>query len=99
MLVLTRRIGEEIVIGDNIRVVVLRAKGDRIQIGVQAPPAIAVDRAEIHERRRLSLTQRDEHSATQSGFFRRATFVDGSRTAEPPPEVLAESTQLDEPFA
>ena len=51
MLVLTRRVGEEIVIDGSIRVVVVGAKGDRIRIGVKAPESVRVDRQEIHDRR------------------------------------------------
>jgi carbon storage regulator len=50
MLVLTRKIGEEIVIDGNIRVVVSGIKGDRVRIGIIAPPEVRVDREEIHRR-------------------------------------------------
>jgi len=52
MLVLTRRPGEEIVIDGNIRITVVSVKGDRIRIGIDAPPSVVVDRQEIHERRK-----------------------------------------------
>jgi len=51
MLVLTRRVGEEIVIDGNIRVVVVAVQGERVRLGITAPPFVAVDRAEIHARR------------------------------------------------
>ena len=51
MLVLARRIGEEIVIGDNISVTVVAVQGDRVRLGIKAPPSVCVDRKEIHERR------------------------------------------------
>jgi len=51
MLVLSRRPGEEIIINGNIRVTVVSVKGDRVRIGIEAPPSIQVDRAEIHARR------------------------------------------------
>ncbi len=51
MLVLSRRVGEEIVINDNIRVTVVAVKGDRVRLGVVAPREVTVDRAEVHERR------------------------------------------------
>jgi carbon storage regulator len=51
MLVLTRRLGEEIVIDDDIRVTVTAIQGDKIRLGVTAPKFITVDRAEVHERR------------------------------------------------
>lgn len=52
MLVLTRRPGEEIVIDGNIRLTVISVKGDRVRIGIDAPPSVVVDREEIHERRK-----------------------------------------------
>lgn len=51
MLVLTRRIGEEIVINGNIRVTVVAVKGDRVRLGVAAPANVPVDREEVHQRR------------------------------------------------
>ena len=51
MLVLTRRIGEQIVIDGNIRVMVIGVKGDKVQLGTSAPPSVTVDRSEVHERR------------------------------------------------
>jgi len=52
MLVLTRRIGETIVIGNAVSVTVLEVKGERVRLGIAAPPSVLVDREEIHERRR-----------------------------------------------
>lgn len=49
-LVLTRRIGETIVIGDDIRLTVLGVKGFQVRVGVEAPEEVAVNRLEIHER-------------------------------------------------
>ncbi|MHB1424598.1 MAG: carbon storage regulator [Gemmataceae bacterium] len=54
MLVLTRRLGEEIVIDGNIRITVVSVKGDRVRIGIEAPPTVLIDRQEIHERRQHS---------------------------------------------
>ena len=54
MLVLTRRPGEQIVIDGNIRVTVVSVKGDRVRIGIEAPPTVLVDREEIHARRQHS---------------------------------------------
>ena len=51
MLVLSRRPGEEVVIAGNIRVTIIAAKGDRVRIGIAAPPSVTVDRKEIHDRR------------------------------------------------
>jgi carbon storage regulator len=52
MLVLTRRIGEEIVINDNIRVTVVSIEGGKVRLGIAAPPEVRVDRQEVHERRK-----------------------------------------------
>jgi carbon storage regulator len=51
MLVLSRKIGEEIVIGDNIRIKVLAVDGGKVRIGIVAPKDVIVDRQEIHEKR------------------------------------------------
>jgi carbon storage regulator len=51
MLVLTRKDGEEIVIGDNIRIKIVDIHGGKVRIGITAPKDVAVDRQEIHEKR------------------------------------------------
>jgi carbon storage regulator len=50
MLVLTRRVGEEIIIGDNIRVTITAVKGDKVRVGITAPPEVRVDREEVFRR-------------------------------------------------
>jgi carbon storage regulator len=50
MLVLTRKDGEEVVIDDGIRITVVAVKGDRVRIGVTAPPELRVDREEVRQR-------------------------------------------------
>ena len=52
MLVLTRRIGEEIIIDGNIRVVVTAIDGSKARIGIVAPKDVRIDREEVHQRRR-----------------------------------------------
>jgi carbon storage regulator len=51
MLVLTRRVGEEIVIDGDIRITVTAVQGERVRIGVTAPASVRVDRREVHARR------------------------------------------------
>jgi carbon storage regulator len=50
MLILSRKLGEEIVIDGNIRVVVLGLKGTLVRLGVDAPRNVTVNRSEIEER-------------------------------------------------
>ena len=50
MLILTRRIGEKIIIGDNIEVAILGIRGQQVRLGIVAPPDISVHRQEIHDR-------------------------------------------------
>ena len=50
MLILTRRVGETLIIGDKVTVTVLGVKGSQVRIGVNAPKDVAVHRQEIYER-------------------------------------------------
>jgi carbon storage regulator len=52
MLVLTRKVGERIHIGEGIVLTVVRIQGDRVRLGVTAPPDVAVHREEIRDRMR-----------------------------------------------
>jgi len=50
MLILTRRIGETVVIGDEVDVIVLGVKGNQVRLGVKAPKEVTVHREEIYQR-------------------------------------------------
>lgn len=50
MLILTRRVGETVVVGDEITITVLGIKGNQIRCGINAPKRVAVHREEIYER-------------------------------------------------
>jgi len=50
MLVLSRRLGEQIIIGGEIRITVVAVQGNKVRIGITAPPDIRVDREEISQR-------------------------------------------------
>ena len=50
MLILTRKIGESLIIGDDVEITVLSVRGNQAKLGVNAPKEIAVHRQEIYER-------------------------------------------------
>ena len=50
MLILTRRISESVIIGDNVKVTVLGVKGNQVRLGVDAPKSVSVHREEIYQR-------------------------------------------------
>jgi carbon storage regulator len=54
MLILTRRVGETLMIGDEVTVTILGVKGNQVRVGINAPKSVAVHREEIYERIKLS---------------------------------------------
>jgi carbon storage regulator len=64
MLILTRRDGESVLIGDEVTITVLRVKGNQVRLGVNAPKNVTVQRAEISERVRAEAA--DSASANRS---------------------------------
>ena len=50
MLILTRRVGETVMIGNDVTVTVLGVKGNQVRVGINAPKTVAVHREEIYER-------------------------------------------------
>jgi carbon storage regulator len=62
MLILTRRVGETVMIGNEVTVTVLGVKGNQVRVGVNAPKDVAVHREEIYER-----IKREEDQDPRSG--------------------------------
>ncbi len=56
MLILTRRVSETLMIGDDVTVTVLGVKGNQVRIGINAPTDVAVHREEIYDRIKLQET-------------------------------------------
>lgn len=61
MLILTRRVGERLVIGDDIVIEVLGVKGNQVRIGVDAPKDTRVDREEIRKRIQAEMSRGRKH--------------------------------------
>lgn len=61
MLILTRRVGETLMIGDQVSVTVLGVKGNQVHIGVNAPKEVSVHREEIYQRIQHERAMHDEH--------------------------------------
>ena len=62
MLILKRRVGENLMVGDEVTVTVLGVKGNQVRIGVNAPKDVSVHREEIYQR-----IQKEKSDAQQSG--------------------------------
>jgi carbon storage regulator len=64
MLVLTRKVGEQIVIDSAICITIVAIRGDRVRLGISAPRETVIDRREVHERR---IGRRDAIEPPSSG--------------------------------
>lgn len=60
MLILTRRVGETLMVGDDVTVTVLGVKGNQVRIGVNAPKDVSVHREEIYQRIQKEKEKNDE---------------------------------------
>jgi len=58
MLVLTRRVGEAIIVDDNIHVTVVSITGGKVRLGIDAPPLVKVDREEVVQRKMQEAARR-----------------------------------------
>jgi carbon storage regulator len=67
MLILTRKIGESITIGDQIRIYVIDVKGRQVRLGIEAPTETTVHRSEVYEK---VIEENRLASEVEIGFFR-----------------------------
>lgn len=84
MLVLTRRPGEQIVIGNSIRLTVVSVGPGRVKIGIEAPPDVRIDRSEIHEK-----IQQEQASDVLAAVGRIPT------TDDPTPTIVTSGPETD----
>lgn len=75
MLLLTRKLGENIRIGDDVKITIVEVKGNHVKLGIDAPPSIKVHREEIYER-----IQQERQRAGAAG-----TSPGSGKPEEPPP--------------
>ena len=72
MLILTRRLGESVKIGDEVTVTVLGVRGNQVRLGFAAPQCVAVHREEIYERLQAERVTNIAQAALGNGFLARA---------------------------
>ena len=72
MLILTRRINESLIIGDNVTVTILGLKGNQVRIGVDAPRDVAVHRQELAQKQESAVddgSSESSYDAEENAFF------------------------------
>jgi carbon storage regulator len=66
VLILTRKVGESILVGETIKVTVLGIRGNHVRLGIFAPKEVAVDREEIYERKKSASDRGQGSPVTQT---------------------------------
>ena len=74
MLILTRRVGESVVIGEDVTVTVLGVKGNQVRIGINAPKTVSVHREEIFERIKNGQGSSDRSTSEEPNAIPRETL-------------------------
>jgi carbon storage regulator len=80
VLILTRRVGENVIVGDDIVISVIEVRGDAVRIGIQAPRSVSVHREEVY----LELQQANQQAASSTDDAVGA-IVDELNSDEPTP--------------
>ncbi len=86
MLVLSRKVNQSIMVGDNVRVVVVAVDRDQVKLGIEAPREIAVHRSEIYEeiqRTNRSAAAGEAPSAASGPVVTRATLQPRKKSSKP----------------
>jgi carbon storage regulator len=85
MLVLTRKLGENIRIGDSVKITVLEVRSGQVKLGIEAPPEVKVHREEIYARiqEENRRAQRWKSEPSGPGAVREADKADKKDTSEP----------------
>jgi carbon storage regulator len=84
MLVLSRKVNQSIMVGDNVRVVVVAVDRDQVKLGIEAPREIAVHRSEIYEEIQRSNRAAAESSAAPAAAVSRATLEPRKKSTKSP---------------
>jgi carbon storage regulator len=74
MLILTRRVGETVMIGNDVTVTILGVKGNQVRVGINAPKNVAVHREEIYER--IKREQQGDSKGESQGESQDSEFAD-----------------------
>lgn len=84
MLVLSRKVNQSIMVGDNVRVVVVAVDRDQVKLGIEAPREIAVHRSEIYEEIQRSNRAAAAAPAAPAATVSRATLEPRKKSPKPP---------------